>query len=513
VAGLDAFDRLEAVKKDCVNVSKQLQEMFSMIERREFTKAREQLLKIASEERGMRASIADVARITYEHRQKLAGKSVRRERQELAISLVLLLLSLGVALIATLQMRKKIRPLTQLTGHAKAIAAGDRSPLPATFLPKPNRSLDEITELAQAFFAMVHGVAMRDADLSRLRQRQEDIFNHLRAAVIAVRGTIDDQGKSFWVEAANPAADSIFDLRAGDRVEQKAPKLWELVSPDILGIFEDNQFAPHAHEEVSIAPDRVLDVRVVAMQGTEPLALIVADDVTEAATARARALDAERLAAIGKMAAHITHEIRNPLSSLGLNVELLEETLDALPASPEAKRLLGAISKEINRLGSISDDYLRVARLPNPNSTPIDLREMLSQIASFTRPELSRAQIDLTLQVPNEPVTVSVDDGQIRGCIVNLLKNAREACAEGGAITLALAAKVSCAEIVVSDNGVGIADEHRARIFDPFFTTKSTGTGLGLPLTRQIIEAHRGTIECTPNEPRGVRFVISLPRA
>jgi signal transduction histidine kinase len=241
--------------------------------------------------------------------------------------------------------------------------------------------------------------------------------------------------------------------------------------------------------------------------------------VTDAAVARTRALQAERLAAIGKMAAHVTHEIRNPLSSIGLNVELLEESLDGGEGRgdgrgdgiAERRRLLAAISREVQRLSDVSEDYLRLARAPQTRPALVDLCELVRDIVSFARPELERASVRSEVVVDRAPIVANVDEGQIRQSLLNLIRNAREALEDGGSLIVSVAREGRWAVVSVADDGVGIAEEARARVFDPFFTTKSTGTGLGLPLTRQIVEAHGGIIACEPVSPHGTRFEIRLP--
>jgi signal transduction histidine kinase len=445
------------------------------------------------------------------HRDALVAARGARDRRALAVSVGLALLSLVVAAVATREVGRRLAPLARLTERAQAIAAGDRSPLPGDLLGGPR---DEIRELAVAFGAMVEGVATRDADLSRLRRRQEEIVNHLRAAVVALRadGT---------VEAANPAAAHLLGVREGGRLEQANPALWRIVERDVETAIEGfGEPGPRAGVGLVERGGRalVLDVRVVAMSGGDGrLALLVADDVSEAAEARARALQAERLAAIGKVAAHVTHEIRNPLSSIQLNVELLEETLTAgsearAQSQDEARRLLSAIAREVGRLADVSEEYLRVARLPSPRPNPTDLGELVRDVVIFARPELERARVDVVLEVPSEPAVVAIDEAQVRQALVNLVRNAREAMEDGGQVTIAVGADDRRAILEIADEGAGIPEEVRMRIFDPFFTTKATGTGLGLPLTKQIVEAHGGTISCESVRPHGTLFRLEFPR-
>jgi len=237
-----------------------------------------------------------------------------------------------------------------------------------------------------------------------------------------------------------------------------------------------------------------------------------------AAIARANTdlVQAERLAAIGKMAAHVTHEIRNPLSSMGLNVELLEEELAAIPETSEAQQLLRAIKREIERLAELSEEYLRVARRPAPHLARESLSDLIREIVEFIRPELSKANVTCEIDIADSLPSVMFDEAQIRQALLNLVRNAREAMQPvGGRLWLRVQASRAGdgIDVVVDDDGDGIGEEVREKVFDPFFTTKERGTGLGLAVTRQIVEAHGGTIACEPRDPKGTRFFIHLPQS
>ncbi len=227
------------------------------------------------------------------------------------------------------------------------------------------------------------------------------------------------------------------------------------------------------------------------------------------ARARTEALSNERLAAIGKMAAHVTHEIRNPLSSIGLNVELLEEEL----TSPDSKNLLSAIAREVGRLEQLSEEYLRVARLPSPRMEAEDVAALVRDVVSFTKKEMERAQCVVDVDVAEKVPVALFDEAQLRQALLNLLRNAREAMPSGGAIDVGVRAEGMSVVITVDDRGSGISEEVRARIFDPFFSTKGEGTGLGLAKTRQIVVAHCGSISCAPRDGGGTEFKIALPIA
>jgi signal transduction histidine kinase len=175
--------------------------------------------------------------------------------------------------------------------------------------------------------------------------------------------------------------------------------------------------------------------------------------------------------------------------------------------------LLGAISREVQRLEHLSEEYLRVARLPQPRMESEDLAEKVREIVRFAKPEMDRAGLELALEVPDGVPPVLFDEGQIRQAILNVLRNAREAMADGGRIDAYVRAEGMSVVVGVDDRGSGIPDDVRSRIFDPFFSTKGEGTGLGLAITRQIVEAHGGTIAVEPRAGGGTSFRLLLPIA
>jgi two-component system NtrC family sensor kinase len=243
--------------------------------------------------------------------------------------------------------------------------------------------------------------------------------------------------------------------------------------------------------------------------------LAVAFERMVAAVAREqnRAVSNERLAAIGKMAAHVTHEIRNPLSSIGLNIEMLDEELAGKNVGGESRALLQAITREVERLEHLSEEYLRVARLPSPRMEADDVAAAVTEIVSFARPEIVRAGCTITLHVDEALPPALFDESQIRQALINLLRNAREAMPAGGAIEVRVVADGMSLVVSIADRGGGIPDAIRARVFDPFFSTKGEGTGLGLAITQQIVEAHGGSIACDAREGGGTVFRVSLPIA
>ena len=225
-------------------------------------------------------------------------------------------------------------------------------------------------------------------------------------------------------------------------------------------------------------------------------------------------VQSERLATIGRMAAHVTHEVRNPLSSIGLNVELLAE--EASSWSAQHRKLLSAIQKEIDRLTTITKHYLGLTRLPAPQLQGEDLRKVLGDLVSFVERDMQQRHITVETDFDAALPRVWIDEAQLRQALLNLLRNAREALPDGGNIRLSAHASAPDGvkrrvELRVEDSGPGIDPSVRERLFEPFVTSKPQGSGLGLALTQQIVVAHGGSIRYEDRPEGGGAFVITLP--
>ncbi|MFN3197896.1 MAG: sensor histidine kinase [Bradymonadia bacterium] len=231
------------------------------------------------------------------------------------------------------------------------------------------------------------------------------------------------------------------------------------------------------------------------------------------AAQQAELLHQDRLATVGRMSAQITHELRNPLSSIGLNSELLMEELDLLGGADEARGLLASIIKEVERLRDITEEYLRFARLPRPEAIAVDLNHMGQELIEFCKSEMDQSGVKMRLDADRAARPALADPNQLRSAILNLTRNAREALEQhgGGHVTLRVRSLGTWATLEVIDDGPGLTEEARERLFEPFFSTKPQGTGLGLSMVQKIVLAQGGEVEVASGPTRGTRVKLKLP--
>ncbi|NBX24933.1 MAG: sensor histidine kinase [Planctomycetes bacterium] len=242
--------------------------------------------------------------------------------------------------------------------------------------------------------------------------------------------------------------------------------------------------------------------------------------------AERRAQAAERLAELGSMTSGLAHEIKNPLSTLTLNAQLLrEEVLDAeLPEGIRGTvaRRVDALARESGRLKDILSDFLQFAGRMKLDPQPQDLRELLQQLSDFFHAQADRCGILLRLDVPGVPVVARVDAGLLKQALLNLAINAVQAMNPEGRsepgdrrgellLRLELDSTGQEARLSVIDSGPGIPEDRRGTIFRPYASTKPGGSGLGLATTRRIVEEHGGTISLFNGPDRGTCFTIRLP--
>jgi signal transduction histidine kinase len=228
------------------------------------------------------------------------------------------------------------------------------------------------------------------------------------------------------------------------------------------------------------------------------------ESLSELCATRTRLVAEEKLAAVGRLAAGIAHEIRNPVAMIASSLEMAAD--DATPADTRAE--MSAIAREeAARLTTLTNDFLAYARGKPPDRRDTELTGVVGYIASLAKARAAEGGI--TLQTAGPPgLRASIDEFQIHHAMLNLAANALDATPAGGTVTIGAAA--APLELFVENTGQPVPADVFEKLFEPFFTTKSHGTGLGLPIARRVAEAHGGEIVLSRNEPGCVRFAIRL---
>jgi signal transduction histidine kinase len=227
-------------------------------------------------------------------------------------------------------------------------------------------------------------------------------------------------------------------------------------------------------------------------------------------------LQAERLAVVGTMAAEVAHEVRNPLASITLNLDLVEKEIGKLAAgreglTDEGRALVGEMREEVHRIQRVIEDYLQFARLRKPQIRPVPLNELLDQKLAFIRGEFGGANVKLLTHFDPALKVINADAEQLWQAMLNLIRNGLEAMPDGGELTIGTWRENGEARLRVADTGKGMTEDQRKQVFMPFFTTKARGTGLGLTLVQQIAVEHGGRVECESTHGKGSTFTIVLP--
>jgi two-component system sensor kinase FixL len=231
-------------------------------------------------------------------------------------------------------------------------------------------------------------------------------------------------------------------------------------------------------------------------------------DLTETKALQRQIAQSERLAALGQLVAEITHEIKNPLIMIGGFARQLLRTIQ----DEKSQSKLKIIADEVQRLENLLLELKEVYRPQELTLEKVNINTLLREISSLSTEDCKMADIALLVETPEDPLFIEGDPGKLKQVFLNLVKNAMEAMETGGRLDISSKRSAGRVEITISDNGPGILPENREKLFTPFFTTKRGGTGLGLSVSKKIIEEHPGgTLDLESEEGKGTVVKISLP--
>lgn len=241
----------------------------------------------------------------------------------------------------------------------------------------------------------------------------------------------------------------------------------------------------------------------------EELETRVAERTAELVETHKRLVAQERIAALGRAAAQVAHEVKNPLAGLLLYSLHLKSKADKL--SENEVYLVDKIVETINHLNSRVEQILGFARPVNLAVRSENLNRMINDVLDLLRPQLTTNDVDVQLALGSQPVYASVDDSSMRGALMNLMLNAIEAMPHGGTLSIAANQTDETLRLEITDTGTGMGEEEVKKILEPFYTTKERGLGLGMPYAKKVIDQHGGAISIDSQSGEGTKISITLP--
>ncbi len=348
-------------------------------------------------------------------------------------------------------------------------------------------------------------------DLARENERLEVVLDSMNDGVFVV----DTDGVLIM---NNKAGERLLPLKSA---ETDSSRIWNVIGDKQIAAFiektlqdqeslRDREFTLDASGSV-----RVLSVSVLPLvqKGKIEGTLLHVEDVSEKRAREARLRRAESLASLTTLAAGVAHEIKNPLGSIGIHLQLVNKVLDASESS-EAESLreyLEVIAEEVDRLNSIVVDFLFAVRPMDIQLQDSDLHELIQEMVDFVGYELDAADIELVLDLDETVPAMRLDEKYFKQVLINLIKNAIHAMPDGGELRISTENRSDEVLLRVRDTGIGMSSDVIHKIFEPYYTTRDDGSGIGLTLVYKIIREHMGDIAVASEEGKGSTFTVCLP--
>jgi two-component system sensor histidine kinase HydH len=347
------------------------------------------------------------------------------------------------------------------------------------------------------------------ASLSRIKVFSDNVVENVPIGLLA----LDHQGK---IAAFNRGAEAILQLSASQIIGQEADRI---LPAELLAEINQSKHQAGVIEketECKLANGKIVPLEIGASSLKDENDIFLGNvllfkDLTEVRALRREVARSQRLASVGRLAAGVAHEIRNPLSSIKGFATYFKERY---PDRPEDQRTADVMIQEVDRLNRVVGQLLEFARPISIEAKEISLEALLKDAVRLIEDQAAEKNISVKIHKNAQIDSVWGDPDRINQILLNLFLNAIDAMENGGELYLEISTNNSgeiC--IAVSDTGSGISPQHISRIFDPYFTTKSTGTGLGLAIAHNIVEAMGGKIYVESQKNRGTTFTVTLPNS
>jgi len=434
----------------------------------------------------------------------LSSALIRNEITSLLVSagwyaLGSVLLSTMLAFVVS---RVSLAPIDRISAQLDRISAGE-------FDLEPVERGDELGAVSTKIVGI--GKQLRDVReiFSTLRENLDQVMSGLEDGLLLFNAT----GRAVLV---SPSVENFLTRRPEDL---RGCPVGEIFPPGhpirhALGV-EGDEIIPVESAEVMLeganGPQRVgLNAQIIREHGVRMGTLVTLRDVESIERIGNQLHVSERLAALGRVTAGVAHEVKNPLNSMRLWLEVLKGNM---PVEPEAQQAVKMLDSEIDRLDRAVKTFLNFTKPLEFKLEETDLRLLLDEVLDAARPAITQAGVELRVDLPSEFPPTLVDSQLMHQAVLNLLLNACEFTDPGGRITLSLRRSGDSAIIAVADSGKGIPAEDQKKIFQLFFTTRPGGTGIGLANTFRFVQLHNGRIEFDSEVGRGTTFRVELPLA
>jgi signal transduction histidine kinase len=347
-------------------------------------------------------------------------------------------------------------------------------------------------------------------DIAAENERLEAVLDSMTDGVM-----VTDEEHNLVLQ--NRPATRLLPIAPGENYEHP---LWEVIADPEIAEFvhhalinqesvRDREFTLDVGRTPRILNCSVLPlVRGGSIQGN----FLRVQDVTEKKGRDARLRRAESLASLTTLAAGVAHEIKNPLGSIGIHMQLIERSLKQ--GEPEGARLqeyIDVVNEEVERLNKIVVDFLFAVRPMDVELHDGDVNQVVRDLLGFIRYELLESHIEVIEDLDEELPKVEIDEKYLKQALMNIVKNAMSAMPEGGTLRISTVNRGDEVEIRLSDTGVGMSEDVLEKIFEPYFTTRDFGSGIGLTLVYKVVKEHKGEISVSSQEGQGSTFTITLP--
>ncbi|WNF36633.1 ATP-binding protein [Bacillaceae bacterium IKA-2] len=330
---------------------------------------------------------------------------------------------------------------------------------------------------------------------------QEQILNSLPVGIITVRGKFSDfflnsTAKSFLENAENKIK------QMTNEVQNQNEYFWGILSSEKICHNLKVPYKKNDNTHLLLVSQSPLYDQHKNSIGRNFYFI----DITDTEDLEKRMHQSEKLAVLGELAAGAAHEIRNPLAVIHGFLTLMKQSFTK---QEQEKYYIPLLLNEIDRINSITEDMLMIAKPGSPQFKEVDVSDIFSEIPNLYKHSPTEEQLKFNINLDNTKLLL--DEKQIKQVMYNLIRNSNEAMNGIGTMTIYSELDKDCYRLFIEDTGPGIPKDIQKAIFDPFLTTKETGTGLGLTIVQRIIENHKGSIQLFSSSDQGTTFVISLP--